>query len=71
MEAKIIKRRKQGTDIPRIHFVPAKNPDAHAEDPAKLGLILLNDPIEVIHVNKFNNDISNMCMRSLSHGSRI
>lgn len=36
-----------GWQLKRIHFVPARQPDAHSASPAELGLIPLNDPVEV------------------------
>lgn len=36
-----------GNQFKRIVFVPARNPDAHSIDAAALGLVPLNDPVQV------------------------
>lgn len=36
-----------GFVLKRLTFVPARHPDAHSSNPADLGLIPLNDPVEV------------------------
>ena len=37
----------RGYQLKRIPFAPARNPDAHSINAAELGLIPLNDPLEV------------------------